>query len=100
MLLRKFFRGQRTGSNTSVVNFFEGLEDRVLLTAAPKVLGVTADNRGEVTITLSRTVTGVSKTSVKLFTAGANGVIGDVDDVRQPSQVLYSPVAPVLGFFP
>ena len=69
----------------------EGLEDRLLLTAAPRVTGVIADNRGEVTITLSRTVTGVSKSSVKLFTAGANGIIGDSDDVRQPSQVIYTP---------
>jgi cyclophilin family peptidyl-prolyl cis-trans isomerase len=68
----------------------EGLEDRLLLTAAPRVLSVVADNRGEVTIQLSRTVTGVSKSSVKLFTAGADGIIGNGDDVRQPSQVLYN----------
>lgn len=68
----------------------EGLEDRLLLTAAPKVLSVIADNRGEVTIQLSRTVTGVSKSSVKLFTVGADGVIGDTDDVRQPSQVVFN----------
>ena len=69
----------------------EGLEDRLLLTAAPKVIGVIADNRGEVIINLSRTVEGVSKSSVKLFTPGADGVIGNGDDVRTPSQVVYNP---------
>ena len=72
-------------------SFLESLEDRVLLSAAPIVTGVVADNRGEVTITLSRNVSGVSKSSVKLFVAGADGIIGDSDDVRQPSQVIYTP---------
>jgi peptidyl-prolyl cis-trans isomerase B (cyclophilin B) len=90
VLSRLISRKTRTVSD-STRTLFEGLEDRLLLAAAPRVLGVTADNRGEVTITLSRTVTGISKSSVKLFTAGANGAIGDADDVRQPSQVIYSP---------
>lgn len=68
----------------------EGLEDRVLLTAAPKVIAVTADNRGEVTITLSRTVSGVSKSSVKLFAAGADGITGTIDDVREPFQAIFT----------
>jgi cyclophilin family peptidyl-prolyl cis-trans isomerase len=79
------------GLNVAQRPLIEDLEDRTLLTAAPIVTGVVADNRGEVTITLSRTVTGVSKSSVKLFTVGADGVIGDADDVRQPSQVVYNP---------
>jgi cyclophilin family peptidyl-prolyl cis-trans isomerase len=89
---RLFSRKLRTisGPARTTPSFVEGLEGRLLLTAAPRVTGVTADNRGEVTITLSRTVTGISKSSVKLFTVGANGVIGDADDIRQPSQVIYS----------
>ncbi len=59
--------------------------------AAPNVIAVQADNRGQVIITLNRNVTGVSKSSVKLFTVGADGVIGDTDDIRQPAQVIYTP---------
>lgn len=93
MLSRLFSRNKRNVSTSIRPNpsFVEGLEDRLLMTAAPKVLAVVADNRGEVVITLSRTVTGVSKSSVKLFTVGANGAIGDADDVRQPAQVIYTP---------
>src|SRR5580704_10351055 len=70
--------------------FFETLEDRTLLSAPPTVTSVQADNRGQVIITLSRSVTGVSKSSVKLFTVGADGIIDTADDVRQPSQVIYT----------
>ncbi len=90
MLSRLFAGKNRAESKRTLI---EGLEDRCLLTAAPIITGVVADNRGEVTISLSRTVTGVSKASVKLFTVGADGVIGDTDDVRQPSQVIYTPAS-------
>jgi peptidyl-prolyl cis-trans isomerase A (cyclophilin A) len=69
----------------------EGLEGRLLMAAPGKVISASADNRGEVVLSLSRTVTGVSKSSVKLFTVGADNIIGTVDDVRQPSQVIYTP---------
>jgi cyclophilin family peptidyl-prolyl cis-trans isomerase len=94
VLSRLFSRNKRNVS-TSIrpnPNFFEGLEDRLLMTAAPKVLSVVADNRGEVVITLSRTVTGISKSSVKLFVDGnGDGIVGEASDIRQPSQVVYNP---------
>jgi cyclophilin family peptidyl-prolyl cis-trans isomerase len=86
-----FSRKNRSVSQRNAVTHIEGLEDRLLMTAAPKVIAVTADNRGEVTITLSRTVTGVSKSSVKLFAAGPDGITGTEDDVREPFQAIFTP---------
>ncbi len=91
MFSRIFSRKNRSVSQRKAVTHIEGLEDRLLMTAAPKVIAVTADNRGEVTITLSRTVTGVSKSSVKLFAAGADGITGTIDDVREPFQAIFTP---------
>ena len=79
-----------SAANRAKGQFVEMLEDRTLMAAPPNVIAVQADNRGQVIITLSRSVTGVSKSSVKLFTVGADGVIGDTDDVRQPAQVIYT----------
>jgi cyclophilin family peptidyl-prolyl cis-trans isomerase len=90
LLSRLFSRKNLTPARTNRVSTLEGLEGRVLMTAAPKISQVIADNRGEVTMISTRTLTGVSKSSVKLFTGGADGIVGTVDDVRVPAQVVYN----------
>ena len=71
----------------------ESLEDRKLLSSTLQVTGITADNRGEVTLTMSRSVnvSTVSASSVILYTPGKDGIIGTADDVRQHFAVTYDP---------
>ena len=67
----------------------EGLENRMLMKAPPKVISVIADNRGEVQITSSRTLTNISKSTVKAYTQGPDNILGTADDVRVPASVSY-----------
>lgn len=69
--------------------FVENLEGRQLLAAGPRVTSVSADNRGEVQINLSESVTGVNKTSVRMFLAGPDNVVGTADDVNANAAVSY-----------
>lgn len=69
---------------------FEALESRILLSAAgPSVVGVTADNRGYVTINLDARLdeNTVHTDSVRIYTAGADGLLGTSDDVLQHANV-------------
>lgn len=56
------------------------------------VTSVIADNRGEVTITLSGQVSAaaVNKNSVQIYTAGPDGVLGTADDSRQATSIRWS----------
>lgn len=90
ILSKLFPRKSSTAASSSRASTFEGLEHRLLMAAAPRITSVVADNRGEVIMTSSRTLAGVSKSSVKLFTGGADGIVGTVDDVRVPAQVSFT----------
>jgi cyclophilin family peptidyl-prolyl cis-trans isomerase len=73
----------------------ESLEKRTLL-HNPHVIAVSADNRGEVFITLDSDSSELSastfnKNSVQMYEAGPNGHLGDADDVRVAASVRYTP---------
>jgi cyclophilin family peptidyl-prolyl cis-trans isomerase len=65
----------------------EGLEGRRLLAAS--ITEITPDNRGEVVIQLSEPVTGVRKSSIRMYTFGTDGVANTADDVRLNTVVNY-----------
>jgi cyclophilin family peptidyl-prolyl cis-trans isomerase len=65
----------------------EGLESRQLLAA--HVTSVLGDNRGELIVNFSEAVTGVRKSSVRLYSYGADGVANTSDDVRLGNVVKY-----------
>src|SRR5205809_364503 len=70
----------------------ERLEDRTLLTATPRVIGCLADNRGEVVIALNRSLkdTTVTRQSAQVYTAGADGVLGNTDDIKVIAPVFWN----------
>ena len=70
----------------------ERLEDRTLLTATPRVIGCLADNRGEVVIALNRSLkdTTVTRQSVQVYTSGADGVLGNTDDIKMIAPVFWN----------
>jgi len=59
---------------------------------AVTITSVTADNRGEATIALSDALdpATVTKTSVQMYTAGVDRVLGTADDTRVSASVKYS----------
>src|SRR5215510_10684954 len=93
VISRLFSRRNKPASPASRRAFteLEHLEGRLLMKAPVKVGNAVLDNRGEAVLTLTRTVTGISKSSCKLFTAGSDGIIGNTDDVRKAAQVIYNP---------
>jgi len=70
----------------------EQLEPRALLSAAPQVASVIADNRGEVLVSLNRSVKSatVTRGSVLVFSAGPDGIIGNADDVKLSASVSWN----------
>jgi peptidyl-prolyl cis-trans isomerase A (cyclophilin A) len=66
------------------------LEPRKMLNGAtpPRVLGVTADNRGEVVIQFSERMTGLQRKNVKMFGAGNDGIVGTVDDPGIAAEII------------
>jgi cyclophilin family peptidyl-prolyl cis-trans isomerase len=70
---------------------FEPLEDRTMLSAVT-ITGVTADNRGEVIISLSGPVVAsqVNKTSVEMFTPGKDNKLSTPDDVLRTVTIKYT----------
>lgn len=73
----------------------EALERRLLL-HNPLIIGVTADNRGEVLVKFDAAAAeidpaGFNKQSVRMLSAGADGVLGTADDERIPASVRYRP---------
>jgi cyclophilin family peptidyl-prolyl cis-trans isomerase len=70
----------------------EAMERRVLLAAdCPVIDGIDADNRGLVVMHVDRDLvsTSVNSTSVKIFTAGEDGLLGTIDDVDTGASVVY-----------
>lgn len=62
---------------------FEALEPRLLLSATcPQIIDVAADNRGFITLQVDRELESitVNNSSVQLFTAGNDGLLGTSDD--------------------
>lgn len=73
------------GKNGGSVPQVEQLEGRLVMSAAPTITSVFADNRGEVVLDLSAPLkkSTVDKGSVRVFTAGPDGELGTSDDVRR-----------------
>jgi cyclophilin family peptidyl-prolyl cis-trans isomerase len=71
------------------MSMIESLENRQLLAA--HVTEIIPDNRGEVLIYLSEAVRGVSKSSVRMYTFGTDGVANTSDDVRLNTVVRFEP---------
>ncbi len=69
--------------------FVESLEGRQLLAAGPRVTSVSADNRGEVQINFSESLSGVNNKRVRMFLAGVDNIIGTSDDVNANASVSY-----------
>lgn len=70
----------------------EALEPRLLLSAdCPVITRIDADNRGEVALTSSRDLSPatVTSTSVRLLTAGPDGLLGTTDDAPVAATVNY-----------
>lgn len=72
----------------------ELLENRTLL-HNPTILGVQADNRGEVFIQLDADSAEIdpaqfNKNSVQMYTAGPDGIVGNSDDVRVAASVRFT----------
>jgi peptidyl-prolyl cis-trans isomerase B (cyclophilin B) len=92
VLSRLFSRAHRATEQHKKSIGLEGLETRVLMAVAPpNITGALADNRGEVTIQFSRSVGGLSTSTVHFFTAGPDGKIGTKDDPGQLAPITYSP---------
>jgi len=72
--------------NTSRI---EPLEERRLM-AAPKVVSLIADNRGEVMINLNQEVRGVARGSAQIITAGPDNRFNTSDDININAPVSYS----------
>ncbi len=71
---------------------FEALEPRLMLSAdCPVVTLIEADNRGFVVMTVSRDLTPstLNNSTVQLFTAGPDGLLGTADDVTQAATITY-----------
>ncbi len=80
------------GGETVEPAVLEAMERRVLLAAdCPVIDDITADNRGLVVMHVDRDLvsSSVNSTSVKIFTAGADGLLGTVDDVDTGASVVY-----------
>jgi peptidyl-prolyl cis-trans isomerase A (cyclophilin A) len=75
-----------------VVPFVEALEDRTHFAAAPvRVVGIIADNRGEVQIRVNKILAAgtVNRKSFRCFIGGPDGSLGTADDVQVPAAVSY-----------
>jgi len=60
------------------------LENRQLMSAGPpRVIGVLADNRGQIIVSFNQAVRNLTQNTVKLFTAGADATINTADDERR-----------------
>ncbi len=79
----------------SVFAPIEVLENRVLLSAAPQITAVGADNRGQAIITLNAPLdpATVSTATVKIFDVGPDLTLGTADDAEQAATVGYDPNA-------
>lgn len=77
---------------TSQSKFIEPLEGRQLLSVTTRISSVTADNRGEVimSVTAPLNAATVTKSGVQAYTAGPDGKLGTTDDVHLPASVRYS----------
>ena len=72
---------------------FEALEPRILLSANPvNVIDVFADNRGFITLQMDQNISNstVTNSSVQMFTAGNDGLLGTADDQLVVRTVRYS----------
>src|SRR6476659_5500431 len=71
--------------------YINRLESRRLF-AAPKVISITADNRGEVLITFDQPLnpTTVSGRSVQMHTPGPDGLLGNADDIKVQGRVRWT----------
>jgi cyclophilin family peptidyl-prolyl cis-trans isomerase len=78
-------------SNRCVLDI-ESLESRTLLTAAPHVVDVVADNRGEVVITMSRSLkdTTITRSAIQVHTEGPDHILGNADDVKAVAPVSWN----------
>jgi cyclophilin family peptidyl-prolyl cis-trans isomerase len=67
------------------------MESRVLLSGAPQIVDAVADNRGQVVLTVNQALdpATVNTSSVFIYTAGANGILGTADDIQQTATVNY-----------
>src|SRR6476660_7997124 len=70
----------------------EQLESRAMLSAPPQVSSVVADNRGEVLISLNRSVKSatITRSSVLVFSGGPDGFVGNGDDVKLSVSVTWN----------
>jgi len=72
---------------------FEPLESRLLLSAAgPSIISMTADNRGQIVLTADTRLdpATINDQSIKVFLAGADGLLG-TDDDQQVFAVISNP---------
>lgn len=82
----------RRPTSKSRPQFIEPLEGRQLLSATTRISSVTADNRGEVILSVAGGLDAstVTKSGVQAYTAGPDGQLGTSDDVHLPASVRYS----------
>ena len=94
-LLTKFRTSHptRPTSPVSETTFVEPLEGRQLLSSTLRVTSISADNRGEVVLTMNRSVRAstVTGSSVIIYLPGPDKKIGTADDVRFHAAVTYDP---------
>ncbi len=81
------------GSQARPTVCFEPLESRLLMSAAgPSIISMTADNRGQIVLTADTRLdpTTTNDQSIKVFLAGADGLLG-TDDDQQVFAVITNP---------
>lgn len=74
--------------------FFEPLERRELLsTGLPAIVNVVADNRGQIVLTANKALdeSTLAGRAIRLFTAGADNLLGTADDIAQSRDISYDP---------
>lgn len=84
-------KGLATTKQSACVEF-EGLESRVLMAAdGPRIIAISADNRGQVTVDFDQAVNAATLTrkSASIITAGVDGKFSTSDDVRVVSTIAY-----------
>ena len=75
-----------------VASAFCLLSDARTYAAAPQIIQALADNRGQVILTADEALNPatVNTSSVLIYTAGADGILGTADDVQQSATVSYN----------
>lgn len=94
-MLQRFFRRRSQSSVRSASQHqppLETLESRTLLSAAPQVVSVLADNRGQMTLEFSVAplASTLTKSTVVVYTAGPDGQLDTADDTRVTASLSYN----------